>query len=105
MVLALITNVVKGGILIGSVTNLGSGSNGISARRNLNRSLGLPIITTTVVGGPQDGVYQFNNDYSCEQDCRLTTNELNGCWRVQKYKCCKSKKRILRTIYCNHTNS
>jgi hypothetical protein len=24
-----------------------------------------------------DGVYQFDNDYSCEQDCRSTTNEFN----------------------------
>ncbi len=25
-----------------------------------------------------NGVYQFDNDYSCEQDHKLTTDELNG---------------------------
>jgi hypothetical protein len=38
MVVALITNVVKGGILIGSVENLGSGLGGILIIRNLNWS-------------------------------------------------------------------
>jgi hypothetical protein len=26
-----------------------------------------------------DGVYQFDNDYSCEQDCKSTIDELNSC--------------------------
>ncbi len=43
-------NVIKGGILIGSTTNLGRGSSEISAWRNLNKSSKLPIITTIVVG-------------------------------------------------------
>ncbi len=57
MVVALIMNVVKGGILIGSIKNLGSGSGGISIIKNLNWSPWLPIISTKVVGTPQDGVY------------------------------------------------
>jgi hypothetical protein len=47
---------------------LGSGLGGILIIRNLNWSPWLPMISTKVVGTPQDGVYQFNNDYSCEQD-------------------------------------
>jgi hypothetical protein len=43
-------DVVKKGILIGFVTNLGSGLGGILIGRNLNWSLALPIITTKVVG-------------------------------------------------------
>jgi hypothetical protein len=46
-------DVVKRGVLIGYVTKLGSGSNGVSIRRNLNRSLGLPASTIRVVGIPQ----------------------------------------------------
>jgi ABC-type transporter Mla subunit MlaD len=44
--------VVKRGILIGSVVKLGNGSSGISIRRNLNRSSTLPTTTTRVVGTP-----------------------------------------------------
>jgi hypothetical protein len=47
------TNVVKGGVLIRFATNLGNGSSGVSARRNLSQSLALPIATTRVVGTPQ----------------------------------------------------
>jgi hypothetical protein len=36
MVVASNTNVIRGGVLIASTTNLGSGSDGILARRNLN---------------------------------------------------------------------
>ncbi len=46
------TNVVKGGILIGSATNLCNGLGGVLARRNLSRSLTLPIVTTRVFGTP-----------------------------------------------------
>ncbi len=46
-------NVVKGGVLIRFATNLGSRSGGVSARRNLNWSLALPMTTTRVVGTPQ----------------------------------------------------
>jgi hypothetical protein len=46
------TNVVRGGILIRSTTNLGLGLGGVSAKRNLNQSLGLPIATTGIVGTP-----------------------------------------------------
>jgi hypothetical protein len=45
------TNVVRGGILIGFVTNLGLGLGRISTRRNLNWSSGLAI-TIGVVGTP-----------------------------------------------------
>jgi hypothetical protein len=45
------TNVVRGEILIGFTTNLGCGSGGVSARRNLSQSLGLPI--TRIDGTPQ----------------------------------------------------
>jgi hypothetical protein len=45
--------VVIRGILIGFATNLGSGSDGVSTRRNLNRSLTLLTTTTRVVGTPR----------------------------------------------------
>jgi hypothetical protein len=44
------TNVVRGGILIGSVTNLGYGTSGVSIERNLNNSLGLLATPIGVVG-------------------------------------------------------
>ncbi len=46
-------DVDKRGVLIGSTTKLGSGSNRVSVRRNLNKSSTLPIATTRVVGTPQ----------------------------------------------------
>ncbi len=46
-------DVVKRGVLIGFVTKLSSGSNEVSIRRNLNRSLGLPTSTIRVVSIPQ----------------------------------------------------
>jgi hypothetical protein len=46
-------DVVKKGILIGFIAKLGSGSSGVSARRNLSRSSALLITTTGVVGTPQ----------------------------------------------------
>jgi hypothetical protein len=51
------TNVVKGGVLIGSTTNLGHGLDKVSAGRNLNRSLGLLAITIVVVWDTLYGVY------------------------------------------------
>ncbi len=53
MVVAPNINVVKNEILIGFVANLGSGSSGVSARRNLNQSLTLLTTTIGVVGTPQ----------------------------------------------------
>jgi hypothetical protein len=50
MVVALDTNVVKGGVLIGYVTSLGCGLGGILIGRNLNRNSGLPITTIGVIG-------------------------------------------------------
>jgi len=47
------TNFVKCGILIGSTTNLGCGSNGVLEGRNLNRSSRLPRAIIKVVGTPQ----------------------------------------------------
>jgi hypothetical protein len=47
------TNFIRGGILIGFATNLGRGSDKISKRRNLSRSLGLPTTITRVVGTPK----------------------------------------------------
>jgi hypothetical protein len=43
----------EGGVLIGSVTKLGRISSGVLVRRNLSRSLTLPIVTTRVLGIPQ----------------------------------------------------
>ncbi len=40
-----------------------------------------------------DNVYQSNNDYSREQKYKSTTNELNGCWRVQKCRCSEPRGR------------
>jgi hypothetical protein len=44
------TNFVRGGVLIGFTANLGCGLGGVSMGRNLNRSSGIPIATTGVVG-------------------------------------------------------
>jgi hypothetical protein len=49
MIVAPNINVVRRGILIGSVAKLGSESGGVSAGRNLNQSLALPVATTEVV--------------------------------------------------------
>jgi hypothetical protein len=46
-------DVVRKGILIRYVAKLGSKSNGVSTRNNLNQNLTLPITTTGVVGIPQ----------------------------------------------------
>jgi len=46
------TNIIKSGILIGSVTNLGNGSGGVSIGRNLSRSSTLLRLITKVVGTP-----------------------------------------------------
>ncbi len=64
----------------------------------------LLVATTKVVGIPQM-VFTNSIGYSWEQDYILTTNELNGYWKVQKCKCCAFKMWILRTNYCNDTNS
>jgi hypothetical protein len=50
MVVAPNIDVVKRGVLIGSVTKLGSRSGGVSTRRNLNRSLVLPASTIGFMG-------------------------------------------------------
>jgi len=61
------TNVVRGGVLIGSVANLGSGLNGVLVGRkeckskfNITNDNYWSCWCTTY------GVYQFDNDYSCE---------------------------------------
>ncbi len=46
-------DVIKRGVIIGSITKLGSGLGGILAERNLTRSSALPITTIGVVGTPQ----------------------------------------------------
>jgi hypothetical protein len=46
------TNIVRSGILIGSVTNLGNGFGGVSIGRNLSWSSALLTSTTKVVGTP-----------------------------------------------------
>jgi hypothetical protein len=43
---------VKSGILIGFTTNFDCGLGGVSTRRNLNRSLGIPITIIGVVATP-----------------------------------------------------
>ncbi len=45
-------NVVRGGVVIGSTTNLGSGLGGVSKRSNLNQSSALPTTIIGVVGTP-----------------------------------------------------
>jgi hypothetical protein len=45
-------NVVKKGLVIEFVTNLGRGLGGVSTRKNLNRSSRLPASNTKVVGTP-----------------------------------------------------
>ncbi len=44
---------VKKGVLLGFVTKLSSGLGGVSAGRNLNRSLALLVVIVKVVGRPQ----------------------------------------------------
>lgn len=46
------TNVVRGGVLIGFVANLGCGSSKVSMGRNLNRNLGIPTTNIGVIGTP-----------------------------------------------------
>jgi hypothetical protein len=53
MVVAPNTNVVRGGILIRIVENLGHGFGIIFIGKNLNRSLEILIITTGIVGTPR----------------------------------------------------
>jgi hypothetical protein len=45
-------NVVKDGVLIRSITNLGSGSCAVLARRSLNQSSTLPIATIGIIVKP-----------------------------------------------------
>jgi hypothetical protein len=52
MVVAPNMTIVRGGILIRYVTNLGHGSGRISIGRSLSRSSGLPTITIGIVGTP-----------------------------------------------------
>jgi hypothetical protein len=63
MVVAPIMDVVKRGILIGSIAKLGSGLGGVLVRRKLNGNLALPTI---IIGVVRRHVYLFDNDYSCE---------------------------------------
>jgi hypothetical protein len=53
MVVAPNIDVLKMGVLIRFVANLGSRLNGILVKKNLNQSLALPIAITGVVGTPQ----------------------------------------------------
>jgi len=46
------TNVIRSGVLMGFVMNLGCRSRRVSVKRNLNTSLKIPIIITGVVGTP-----------------------------------------------------
>jgi hypothetical protein len=104
-------DVVKKGVLIKSTTKLGNGSNGVSAWKKLNGSSSLPTTTIGVVGTPQMvftnsiTIIHVNRTEDSNVIIHVTINELNGCWRVQKCKCNEFKRRILRTIYCNCTNS
>jgi hypothetical protein len=50
-------DVVRRGLLIGSIEKLGSGLGGILARRKLNGSLTLLITSIRVVGAISNGVY------------------------------------------------
>jgi len=45
-------DVVRRGVIIGSISKLGSGSCGVLVGRNLNESWALPTITTKIVGTP-----------------------------------------------------
>ncbi len=52
-IVVLATIFVRTGVLIEFATNLGHGSGGVLARRNLSRSSGIPIATIRVVRTPQ----------------------------------------------------
>jgi hypothetical protein len=100
IVVAPITNVVRSGVLIGFTTNLGSGLGGISIQRYLSRSSALPTTIITVVGTPH---MVFTNSIMTT-DVNKTTNQPSMNSMVvggYKSRCSKSKRRILRTIYCN----
>jgi hypothetical protein len=80
-IVALGKYIVKRGVLIGSTTKLGSGSSGVSTRRNLNRNPMLPMLpiaTTKIVGIPQMVFTKSITYYSCEHNCKSATNEFNG---------------------------
>jgi hypothetical protein len=53
MVVTLNVDAVKRGVIIGFATNVGHESCRFSTVRNLNRSLGLPIVNIRIVGTPQ----------------------------------------------------
>jgi len=53
MVITPSMDVVKNGMVIGSVLNVSHGLSGFLAKRNLSRSSRLPTINTRVVGTPQ----------------------------------------------------
>jgi hypothetical protein len=52
MIVAPIMNVVRRGVVIGFVTNLGRGSGKFLVGRNLSRSSGLLVTTSGIVGTP-----------------------------------------------------
>jgi hypothetical protein len=77
-------DVVRRGILIGFAVILGSGSNGVSTIKNLNRSLALPTTITRVVSTFQ---MVFTNPIMTTHVNRTINrplDEFNGQWRVQK---------------------
>jgi hypothetical protein len=72
------TNVVRKGVIIGSIINLGRGLGGLSMKRNLSRSLKLLATNTKFVGTPHIMFFKSNNDYSCTYNYKLTTDEFNN---------------------------
>jgi hypothetical protein len=82
------TNIVRSGVLIGSTTNLGHGSNIILARRNLSWSLGLPAIIFGVVGTPQ---MVFINPIMTTHVNRTTNRPPMSSMVIRKYKSTNAK--------------
>jgi len=97
-------NVVRGGVLIGSIVNLGTGLGGVLIRRNLSQSSTLPTTIIGVVGTLQ---MLFTNPIMITHVNIIANQPPMSSIYVGGYRnrCNKSKRRILRTICCNCTNS
>jgi hypothetical protein len=83
IVVALATNFIKGGVLIGSTTNWNYGLKGVSTGRTLSRSLGILVATNKVVGTPQ---VVFTNPIMTTFVNRTTNQPLMNSITIERYR-------------------
>jgi hypothetical protein len=76
-------DVVRDGVLIGYGEKLGSGSGGVSTRKNLNGSLALPIATITIIATLQ---MVFTNPIMTTHVNRTTNGPLMNSMVAKGYK-------------------